>query len=97
MRSIAPASSGTSVDGGAGVSRTCLYAIDTGLLAVNGATPVSISYSTTPSAYTSERPSSAKPCACSGEKYVAVPSTAPVLVSGSLVSARAMPKSVTFT
>ena len=35
--------SGTSDDGGAGVSRTCLYATDTGLLAVNGATPVSIS------------------------------------------------------
>ena len=64
---------------------------------MNGATPVSISYSTTPSAYTSERPSSAKPCACSGEKYVAVPSTAPVFVSGSLASARAIPKSVTFT
>ena len=59
---------GSMVDGAAGVSRTCLYATDTGLAAVNGATPVSISYSTTPSAYTSERPSSAKPWACSGEK-----------------------------
>ena len=34
---------GSTDDGGAGVSRTCLYATDTGLSAVNGATPVSIS------------------------------------------------------
>src|SRR6185437_4373459 len=43
MRSMAPGTSGTSDDGAAGVSRTCLYATDTGLAATNGAVPVSIS------------------------------------------------------
>ena len=36
--------------GSTAVSRTCLYATETGESAVNGATPVTISYNTTPSA-----------------------------------------------
>ena len=43
MRSMAPGTSGSTDDGGAGVSRTCLYTTDTGLAAVKGAVPVSIS------------------------------------------------------
>ncbi len=60
---------------------------------------MSISYSTQPSEYTSERASTFSPLACSGDKYWAVPITAEVLVSllPLSASARAMPKSITFT
>ena len=44
------------------------------------------------------RASTPIPSACSGEKYVAVPMTAPVWVRlSSVLTARAIPKSVTFT
>ena len=44
------------------------------------------------------RASTLLPSACSGEKYAAVPMTAPVWVRlSSVLTARAMPKSVTFT
>ena len=39
----------------------------------------------------------ARPCACSGETYWAVPTTMPVRVSGTAEAALAMPKSVTLT
>ena len=45
----------------------------------------------------SDRASTGSPWACSGEKYVAVPSTVAVWVRESEVVARAIPKSMTFT
>ena len=45
----------------------------------------------------SDRASTFPACACSGEKYCAVPSTVAVCVTVSDDAARAMPKSVTFT
>jgi hypothetical protein len=84
-------------DGGIGCSSTCLDATATGLSAVNGGRPVSISYRTHPSEYRSDRWSIAPPCACSGERYDAVPRTAAVCSTVSFVVTRAMPKSVTFT
>jgi hypothetical protein len=45
----------------------------------------------------SERASTGCPCACSGERYDAVPSTVAVAVTVSADAARAMPKSMTFT
>ena len=52
--------------------------MDTGVSPVNGGLVVSISYRTTESEYTSLRGSAGWPCACSGDKYVAVPITEPV-------------------
>ena len=82
--------------GGTGSSETCLSATVTGESASNGTWPVSSSYSTIPIEYRSERSSTARPCACSGDRYCAVPMTEPVSVM-SEVPARAMPKSVTRT
>ncbi len=46
----------------------------------------------------SERPSTGWPCACSGDRYEAVPSTAAVCATVSaVVVIRAIPKSATFT
>ena len=60
----------------------------------NGTSPVTASTNTSASEYTSERPSTALPSACSGAEYLAVPSSTP---SGSVhvasASARARPKS----
>ena len=52
-----------------------------------------------PVEYRSERSSTDCPCACSGERYCAVPMTAEVWVIVALASAmaRAMPKSMTLT
>ena len=49
-----------------------------------------------PIEYRSERASTGRPCACSGERYCAVPMIEPVSVM-SEVPARAIPKSVTRT
>ena len=49
-----------------------------------------------PIEYRSERASTGRPCACSGERYCAVPMIEPVSVM-SEAPARAMPKSVTLT
>ena len=66
---------------------------------VNGGSPVSISYVTAPSAYTSARASMVRsPIACSGAMYCGVPSDRPVCVMRcppALCTARAMPKSAT--
>ena len=72
----------------------------TGFSPVNGGRPATISYITMPSEYRSLRGSGCAPCACSGEKYVAVPMTEPTCVRLASVGAfiaRAMPKSATFT
>ena len=72
----------------------------TGFSPVNGGRPATISYITMPSEYRSLRGSGWAPWACSGEKYVAVPITAPAWVRLDSVAefiARAMPKSATFT
>ena len=71
----------------------------TGESPVNGGAPVSSSYNTQPVAYTSERASTASPRACSGDRYWAVPMTAEVAVMVACPSdtARAIPKSITFT
>src|SRR6202034_3876870 len=80
--------------GGLGSAETCLSAIVTAESPSNGTLPVSSSYSTTPIAYRSELSLTACPCACSGERYCAVPMIDPVSVM-SEAPARAMPKSVT--
>ena len=83
-----------------GCSLTCLYAVASADSPMNGARPVSNSYNTTPSEYRSDRRSRPSPFACSGEKYVAVPITAPSCVrpaSCPASRARAIPKSATFT
>ena len=66
---------------------------------MNGGRPVSSSKSMQPVEYRSERASTDWPCACSGERYWAVPMTAWVWVIVALASAmaRAMPKSITLT
>jgi len=63
---------------------------------VNGGRPVTISYSTDPSAQTSARPSTATPRACSGAMYVTVPRVAPVRVSAVCPASLAKPKSRIF-
>jgi len=77
-----------------------------GVPPVNGATPVTISYRTTPRLKMSLRPSTGRPRACSGDMYLAVPTMIPGCVSldesrrpvtaASSVK-RAIPKSTTFT
>ena len=66
---------------------------------VNGGSPTSISYTTHPNAYTSERAvSSRSPIACSGLMYCGVPSDMPVSVMRpppAALTASAMPKSAT--
>ncbi len=60
----------------------------------NGTLPVSISYSTTVSAYTSVAAPSSPPAACSGAMYDGVPTARPVPVSRSLLASMyATPKS----
>ncbi len=49
-----------------------------------------------PIEYRSERASTGLPCACSGDRYCAVPITEPVSVMSD-APARAIPKSVTLT
>ena len=82
-----------------GASPTCWYAIDTGVSPTNGGRPLSSSKSMQPAEYRSERASTVCPCACSGERYWAVPMTACVWVIVALESAmaRAIPKSMTLT
>ena len=64
----------------------------------NGTRPQAISYSMTPSAYTSVRPSVALPSACSGDMYAGVPNTAPAWVKRAWLTPNlAMPKSKIFT
>src|SRR5437868_15509415 len=70
----------------------------------NGGEPVSSSYSSTPSAYTSERVSMSRllNVACSGDMYCGVPTTPPKPVSivcsvSAPPVALATPKSLTFT
>jgi hypothetical protein len=84
---------------GVGLSVSTLATIACTVLPVNGGSPVSISYVTAPSAYTSVRASMARsPIACSGLMYCGVPSESPVCVMRAppaLCTASAMPKSAT--
>ncbi len=64
---------------------------------LNGALPVAISYSSTPSAKMSDRWSIALPITCSGAIYLGEPSNTPVCVFTSDTRVRAMPKSMIFT
>ena len=65
---------------------------------VNGGVPQSISYSTQPVAYRSDRASPVPPRACSGERYCAEPITVVAVVfAGPSQSCRATPKSITLT
>ena len=72
-------------------------AVATGEPSSNGRLPVSISCPTTPRLYRSLAGTAGLPVACSGEMYWAVPITSPVRVIGAASTARAMPKSVSFT
>ena len=87
---------GTYGGSGGGGSLTCASASATAVSASNGRRPASISYATTPRAYTSDRPVAGRPTAASGARYWAVPMTSPVLVIATASAARAMPKSVSF-
>ena len=66
---------------------------------MNGGSEHSSSYMRQPTEYRSERLSTFSPRACSGLRYWAVPITAAVCVIVAEVSAtaRAIPKSITFT
>ena len=81
IASNANGTSGTRSRKRGAASFTCLYAVASAESPANGGFPETNSYSTTPSEYRSERRSNASPFACSGEKYVAVPMTAPSCVS----------------
>ncbi len=54
-------------DGGGGVSRTMADITATTESPTNGRTPAAISYNTTPSEKMSDRTSTGRPCACSGD------------------------------
>ncbi len=85
---------------GAGASScTCAYAMASGESASKGSRPVSSSKSMMPTEYRSERASTPRPRACSGERYWGVPTTMPVWVIEVTPDcmARAMPKSMTLT
>src|SRR5712691_2669543 len=56
--------------GGVGKSCMCCMATATGVSPSKGERPVSISYMTTPSAYTSVVGVTFLPCACSGAQYL---------------------------
>ena len=59
---------GTTLDGGGTTSLTCLWATASGVSPVCGCTPVSISNSITPAAYTSVRESETLRATCSGAR-----------------------------
>ncbi len=86
-------------DGATGSSWTCAYAIASGESASNGSRPVSSWKSMMPTEYRSERASTPRPSACSGDRYCGVPTTMPVCVIEVTPDcmARAMPKSITLT
>ena len=64
---------------GVGLSVSTLATMACTVLPVKGGSPVSISYVTAPSAYTSVRASVARsPMACSGDMYCGVPRLRPV-------------------
>ena len=94
MASISLPTPGCASLGGRGAFRTSRWAIATGESPVNGGVPVSNSYSMQPVAYTSERASTDSPRACSGERYTA---EVAVMTAWPSQTARAMPKSITFT
>ena len=66
-----------------------------GVSARNGTRPVSSSYATMPSAYTSVLGPTSRPCPCSGLMYSGVPTPTPVAVCCDAARTRAMPKSAT--
>lgn len=86
-------------DGATGSSWTCAYAMASGESASKGSRPVSSWNSMMPTEYRSERASTARPSACSGDRYCGVPTTMPVCVIEVTPDciARAMPKSITLT
>ncbi len=86
-------------DGATGSSCTCAYAMASGESASNGIRPVSSWKSMMPTEYRSDRASTPRPSACSGERYWGVPTTMPVCVIEVTPDcmARAMPKSITLT
>ncbi len=86
-------------EGATGSSCTCAYAMASGESASNGSRPVTSWNSMMPTEYRSERASTPRPRACSGERYCGVPTTMPVWVIEVTPDcmARAMPKSMTLT
>ncbi len=86
-------------EGATGSSWTCAYAMASGESASNGSRPVTSWNSMMPTEYRSERASTPRPSACSGERYCGVPTTMPVCVMDVTPDcmARAMPKSMTLT
>ncbi len=86
-------------EGATGSSWTCAYAMASGESASNGRRPVVSWNSMMPTEYRSERASTPRPRACSGDRYCGVPTTMPVCVIEVTPDcmARAMPKSMTLT
>lgn len=86
-------------EGVTGSSWTCAYAMASAESASNGSRPVTSWNSMMPTEYRSDRASTPRPSACSGERYCGVPTTIPVCVIEVTPDcmARAMPKSITLT
>ena len=84
--------------GRGGSSFTILYIVPRTLSSVSyGGPPSSAWKSVAPSAQTSDASVAVRPVATSGARYAGEPVTRPVWVSDASASARAMPKSVSFT
>ena len=85
---IRSSSAGTDVaswPGGVGCSLRILVSVESREVPRNGLWPVTISYSTEPKLKMSDRASSGRPSACSGDMYATVPSTVPSSVLGGAV------------
>ena len=88
---------GRNCDGRGGACCNLANAMAAGVSPVNGGRAHRHSKSTTPSAYTSVRPSTGSPFTCSGARYLTVPSIVPAWVLSGSSRILAMPKSVTST
>src|SRR4030095_6003463 len=71
--------------GGCGASLTMLVSRASFVSAVNGFRPVTISYRTEPKLKMSDRASSLRPSACSGDIYAVVPTTEPSSLAATVV------------
>src|SRR4051794_9158157 len=75
---------GFTVEGAGATSSRIDRAIDLDAVERNGRTPATISYTVTPNAHTSVRPSDGSPRICSGARYSGVPMTSAGAVIGAV-------------
>jgi hypothetical protein len=73
---------GCTVESEGGSDARIAAIVDDAVLPSNARLPVTISYSTAPSAKMSQRASASLPSSCSGAMYWKVPTTMPAMVSG---------------